>query len=133
MIMLKDHFKYRPFKSKKVLLVDDEKDLGWIMKKVVRDAGHMLICATTVKEGMEKFKRLKNLNITIVDLKLEDEDGLAFIKKAKEVANKKVDFIMISAFGTPDIERKARHLGVHHFLHKPLKVDRLLDIISSNS
>lgn len=125
---LRDYFKYRAFKTKSVLLVDDEKDLGWILKKIIRDAGHRLICASSLKEGMEKFKKSKNLDIVIVDLRLENESGLTFIKKAN-MSNKKAHFIMISAFGTPKTRDKARRLGVKHFLDKPLKPEKLLSII----
>ena len=126
---LRDYFKYRPFKSKKILLVDDEEDLGWILRKIVQDAGHRLIFASTLTEGMQKFKSSRSLDVVIIDLRLGDESGLTFVKKAKTI-NGKVKVVMISAFGSPDIEHKARRLGVHHFLHKPLKPERLLDIIN---
>ena len=132
MTRLDYYFKYRPFQSKKILLVDDEEDIGWILRKIVQDAGHRLICASTLKEGIRKFKNSRSLDIAIIDLRLGHESGLTFIKKAKTV-NDKVKLIMISAFGTSDVENKARRLGVHHFLHKPLKVERLLDIINRES
>jgi len=129
---LRNYFKYRAFKAKNVLLVDDEEDLGWILRKIVRDAGHRLIFASTLKEGIEKFKKSKNLDIAIIDLRLENESGLIFVKKAKMI-NDKVEFVMISAFGTPNIKDKARRLGVRHFLDKPLKPEKLLNIISHHS
>jgi len=126
---LERHFKYRPHRSKNVLLVDDEQDLGWIMKKITKDAGHKLSYAPTLKEGIDKFKRLKHLDVVVVDLRLENENGLTFVRKAR-VAKKRVLFIMISAFGTSPVKAKARRLGVKHFLDKPIKVDKLLDIIN---
>ena len=128
---LSKYFKYGAFKAKNVLLVDDEEDLGWILRKIIQEAGHRLIYASTLKEGMEKFKKSKNLDIAIIDLRLENENGLVFIKKAKMAKiNTKVKFIMISAFGTPNLKDKARQLGVRHFLDKPLKAERLLNIIN---
>jgi len=129
MMTLEKHFKYRPLRSKEILLVDDEGDLGWIMKKVARDAGHRLTYASTLKEGLAKFKSARNLDIAIVDLRLENESGLKFIRKAK-MTSKKVLFIMISAFGTTPLKTKARRLGIKHFLDKPLKLEKLLDIVN---
>ncbi len=123
------YFGYPPATPKRVLLVDDEKDLGLIMKEIFKEAGHKFIFATTAKEGMDKFKRSNNLDIAIVDLRLGKDSGLTFIGKAK-VLNDRVKFIMISAFGTSETISRARRLGVHHFLHKPLKQERLLDIIN---
>ena len=132
MARLKEYFKYRPFKSKRILLVDDEEDLGWILHKIVHDAGHRLIFAPSLKEGMQKFRNSRSLDVAIIDLRIGNESGLAFIKKAKRI-NENVKLIMISAFGTLDVENRARRLGVHHFLHKPLKSERLLDIINRKS
>lgn len=123
-----DGFKCRSKSSRNVLLVDDEEDMGWIMKEVFRGAGHSLIFASTAREGMRKFKRSRNLDIAIIDLRLNNESGLKFVKKAKEI-NKKVKFVMASAFGPADIKTKARRLGVRHFLEKPIRTGRLLEIV----
>jgi DNA-binding NtrC family response regulator len=124
------YFKYRPYKSRKILLVDNEEDMGWILQKIIRDAGHRLIFASTFKEGIQKIKRLKTLEMAIIDLRLEEEDnGLTFIREAKTI-NPKVIFVMISAFEDVDIKNKARELGARHFMDKPINVVRLLDIIN---
>ncbi len=131
MSRLEDYFKYRPFKSKQILLVDNEEDLGWIMRKIFHDAGHRFIWTSTAKEGMKRFKKSRNLDIAIIDLKLDEGSGLTFIKNAKMV-NEKVKFIIITAFGTPNAKKRARQLGVRHFLDKPMKIETLLDIINKN-
>jgi len=128
---LKKYFKYPTIMQKSILLVDDEGDLGWIMKKVIKDAGHKFSYATTAKEAIKKIKSLKNLNIALVDLRIADKNGLTFIKTAKAI-NDKIKFIVISAFGTPNIKLKARRLGVRYFLDKPIRADRLLDIINKD-
>lgn len=124
----KENFKYRPNLPRNVLLVDDEEDMGWIMKEVFREAGHSLIFASTAREGMKKFKRSRNLDMAIIDLRLNNESGLKFVKRAKEI-NKKVKFVMTSAFGPSEIKLKARRLGVRHFLEKPIRTERLLKIV----
>lgn len=116
-------------KSYRIFLVDDEEDLGWVMNNICQDEGHRLITATTFEEGIEKFKKSKNLDIAIVDLRLGKENGLTFVRKAKAI-NDKVKFAMISAFWNPEAKSKARRLGVRHFLDKPINVERLLSIIN---
>lgn len=126
---LVNHLKYHPHKSREVLLVDDEKDLGWIMQEIIQEAGHRFTFASSFKEGIEKFKRTKRLDVAIIDLWLKNESGLDFIKKAKGL-NKRVKLIMTSASGTPEVKDKARRLGVKHFLDKPFELDRLLEIVN---
>ncbi len=128
MSRLEAFFKYPVNISRKILLVDDDEGIAWIMKKIVKEAGHRLMTAATAKEGMGKFKRSRDLDMAIIDLRLGNDSGFTFVKKAKEV-NDKVKFVMISAFGDPDIKAKAREIGVRHFLDKPLKAEKLLDII----
>ena len=129
MRQLKRYLKTSPLKSKRVLLVDDEEELGWIMREIFQDAGHRLIFAPTFKQGLQKFKKSRNLDMAIIDLRLGDESGLRFIEKTRGV-NDKVKLIMMSAFGDRDIKNKARQLGVRHFLDKPFRAERLLDIVS---
>jgi len=129
---LNHHFKNRLYKSKTILLVDDEKDLGWSLGKIVQDSGHKFIFAHSLKVGLQKFMRSKSLDMAIVDLMLRNESGLKFIERAKEI-NKRVEFVMISAFGDSELKSEARQLGVQHFLDKPFKVEKLLEIINYES
>ena len=113
-----------------ILLVDDEKDLGWILRNIFREAGHSLIFASTLKEGLRKFKKSKRLDAAIIDLMLGKESGLAFVRKVRTI-NAKVPLIMISALSDADIKDEAGRLGVSCFLDKPLKPERLLEIFNS--
>ncbi|MFH1504201.1 MAG: response regulator [Candidatus Omnitrophota bacterium] len=90
-----------------------------------------MIFASTFQEGIQRFKRIRNLDMVIIGLRLEDKSGLNFAQKVRK-ADGKVKFIMISAFGTAEMKLKARSLGVYHFLDKPLKVERLLGIINTD-
>ena len=126
---LEEHFKRQVYNSKTVLLVDDEKDLGWILRKVFRDAGHRLLIASTVTEGLRKFKRARKLDLTIVDLRIGKDSGVSFIRKAKAL-KKDTRFMIITAFGTAAMKTKAKRLGVRYFLDKPLKIETLLNIIN---
>lgn len=129
---LENHFENRRNKPKSILLVDDELDLGYILQEFFQEAGHRFIFASSIKEGMEKIKKFKSLDLAIVDLKIGNDSGLTFIRKAKAVKDK-VRFIMMSAFGDSGRKTEARRLGVSHFLDKPFKVDRLLDILNPES
>ncbi len=127
---LEKHFENRRNKPKSILLVDDELDLGCILQEFFQEAGHRFIFASSIKEGMEKIKKFKKLDLAIVDLKLGNDSGLTFIKKAKAIKDK-VRFVMMSAYGDLGIKTEARRLGVSHFLDKPLKPERLLETINN--
>ncbi|MBI5207907.1 MAG: response regulator [Candidatus Firestonebacteria bacterium] len=125
-----DNFlKNRLFDFKEILLVDDEEDLGWILQKVFSDIGYKFIFASTIKDGLKKVKKYENLDVAIIDFKIDKDNGFDFIRKAKKI-NSEVEFIMISAFGDLDIKEKAKQSGIKYFLDKPLNLDKLLSIIS---
>ncbi|MBI5206306.1 MAG: response regulator [Candidatus Firestonebacteria bacterium] len=124
-----DNFlKNRLFDFKEILLVDDEEDLGWILQKVFSDMGYKFIFASTIKDGLKKIRKYENLDVAIIDFKIDKENGFDFIKKAKKI-NNKIEFIMISAFGDLDIKEKAKQSGIQHFLDKPIKLEKLLYLV----
>ena len=118
-------------KKKEVLLLDDEEEIGWIMGKFLRDAGHRFSYVCTASEAIKKVKASKNLDMVIVDFKLSDGNGLGFIKKARSI-NNRVRFAMLTAHGTAEVRKKANDLGVDYFLDKPLRIEKLLDIVAKD-
>jgi len=128
-MQLDNRSRYGSFKSKNILIVDDEKDLGCVLQDMMQEAGHRIIFASTFKEGLDKFRKASDLDTAIVDLRLKDRSGLTFVKEAKAMRDK-VNFIMISAFATDELKDEARLRGISHFLDKPLKIEKLLEVVS---
>lgn len=123
------YFKSTPFRRKRVLLVDDEREIGWILGKIICECGHKFIFAVTLQEGMQRVKEDKRIDVAIIDLRLGENSGLALIKRVKQL-NDKICLIMLTAFEAGDVENKARQAGANYFLSKPLQVERLLGILN---
>ena len=70
--------------DKKILIIDDEVDVGIFFKRLLQKKGYQL---TVAVNGVEATKALKEttFNVAMVDLKLPDTDGLTLLQQIKSV------------------------------------------------
>ena len=61
-----------------VLVVDDEEDLCWVIKKVLRPAGFAVKSANSGSQALA-FLAQNNFKVAFVDAKIPDMDGLSLI------------------------------------------------------
>jgi len=114
-------------KDIRVLLVDDEEDFVKTLAERIkmRDLGSDV--ALNGEEALEKLE--ENLpDVMILDLKMPGMDGLAVLEQVKK-AYPGVQVIMLTAHGTPEVEKKARKLGAYDYLQKPVGIETLTKVI----
>ena len=111
------------------MLIDDEEDMDWLLKKILNEAGYEVLTATTGKEGIEIFDMCyKEIGAVILDLKLPDMNGWEVLDDIKS-CNPLIRAIIITAFGTPEARKTAREKEVYSFVDKPFKVEDMLKIV----
>ncbi len=59
----------------KVLIVDDDKGMCYTLSAMVRQRGHDVTCAYTLKEGLEEASS-EDFDIVFLDVQLPDGSGL---------------------------------------------------------
>jgi two-component system, response regulator, stage 0 sporulation protein F len=114
-----------------ILIVDDEIDILLIMHRTVRD---MLpkYEVKPVTNGVEALAHmaLHPVPLAIVDYNMPNMNGLQLTSAIKETyADTCV--VLVTAYATPELEQRAKAVGVDHFLPKPFPFDRLEAIIRS--
>ena len=110
----------------KILIIDDERDMCWILRKVFEDVGYKVVTAHKGREGIEKARK-DSADLAILDLKLPDMNGLEVLPTLKKI-NPKMPVLVITAFGTPEMKEAALDLGAHSFIDKPFRVEKILKI-----
>ncbi|MDI6840829.1 MAG: response regulator [bacterium] len=70
--------------GEQVLIIDDEKDLGWVIGKVLEDEGYRVSKAYSGMKGIEKV-RDELPDVVILDIRLPDIDGIELINRIKEI------------------------------------------------
>ena len=84
------------YSSKKILLLDDNRDLLQIVQIILRGQGYETILASSIGEAMMKIKVHKPVLI-LMDVCLSDEDGYMFCNQLKnEPETSNIRIIMMS-------------------------------------
>jgi CheY-like chemotaxis protein len=111
--------------SKKILIIDDEKDVVQIMKKKVLAAGYEVEVAYNGKEALEIAHR-EHPHLILTDVVMPVMDGFALyneLKTSEDLSH--IPVIVATAYGTT--EDTFRGMGAKDFLVKPFDTQTLLD------
>ena len=102
---------------KKVLVVDDEKEIRTMVAILLRKWGHQVLEA---EDGMEGFKASEehNPDLVITDLIMPKMRGEELIRQLKKT--RRIKIIVIS--GIDKLEPVARAAGCDDFIQKPFDI-----------
>lgn len=114
--------------SKRILLIDDEKDIVQIMRKRIQAAGYEVSVAYNGKDGLE-ITGQEHPHLIMTDVVMPVMDGFIFYQELKSREDvRHIPVIVASAHGTT--EEAFRAIGVKDFLTKPFDTQRLMDTIN---
>ncbi len=111
----------------KILIIDDEKNIGVAIMGIVNDEGNISKHALTFTEGMELLKE-EIFDIVFLDIWLPDIDGMEGLKEIKRYYPE-IDVVMISGHGTIENAVESIKYGAYDFLEKPLSLERIVMIL----
>jgi len=119
-----------PRKKKKILLVDDEKDVLTVIRALLQDHNYLTMEAYNGQEAVEITEKRKP-DLIIMDLTMPVMDGFEAIKRIK--SNKKTAHIPIVVLTVRNLEEdriQALMLGASEYLTKPFTKETLISKIS---
>ena len=108
---------YALIRDMKILLVDDDEWIRDSLSLFFEAEGCNLLALETAEEGIEAIKR-QEYDIVISDYRLPGMNGLEFLKKVKDKQPEAVE-ILITAYGSDEILKEAKKMGVQDFISKP--------------
>lgn len=114
--------------EKKILVVDDDKDLCNLISDIISEEGYIVQKAYDAKTAISKILE-ENIDVMIIDNKLAGSSGINVIEQSKFL-NPGLKTIMISAYGNTNTKLRARDLGVYDFLDKPFDIKDLIKTVS---
>ena len=111
----------------KVLLVDDEK--GYI-NVLSNRLSKRSINATKAFSGTQAIQilRKKDFDVVVLDLKMEDMDGIEVLKIMKKMAPE-VPVIFLTGHGSQEAAREGIAFGAFDYLTKPCELSQLIEKI----
>ena len=113
--------KISDFEDKSLLILDDDDPLRGRLSRAMEKKGFMVKEAKTVAEGLEIVKKTPP-NFAVVDLRLEDGNGLDVIK---ELSKNKSDsrIVMLTGYGNLPTAVAAVKAGAIDYIAKPVDAD----------
>lgn len=112
--------------AKKILLIEDSKDLTMAMEGILELEGYEIIIAHDGVKGIEEARRHKP-NLILLDLMLPKISGYEVCKILKTDNNTwRIPIVIISTLTKPHQIDKAREVGADHFIAKPYNLDEIV-------
>lgn len=112
-----------------IILVEDEPDILIILHRLMRDltGGYDIV---TVNGGAEALAQIamRRVPLLITDYNMPGMNGLQLTSAVKE-SSPSTRVVLITAYATPELEKRAREHRVDHYLPKPFPLDRLEQIV----
>jgi len=107
-----------------LLLVDDEKGYAEVLSKRM---GRREIDVTIALSGSEAIQALRkrDFDAVVLDLKMEDMDGIEVLKIFKKM-DPKMPVIMLTGHGSEKAAKEGMALGAFDYLTKPCELKELI-------
>ena len=106
----------------KILLVEDDVQIAFIIKEMLEEKDYFVTWATTGLEGLDDFKH-DNYDLLLVDLMLPEMDGFTLVKNIRFVSD--VPILIISA-KQDDVDKvTSLGLGADDYIEKPFSLVEL--------
>jgi CheY-like chemotaxis protein/Tfp pilus assembly protein PilZ len=118
--------------SKKILLVDDSQTFLMYVGLLLKRLGFTVIPA---EDGVELLAllKLRNPDLVILDVEMPLMDGLKALKYIKEdMETSHIPVVIVTANSSSSTIKKCRDLGCSDFLSKPIKIDRLHEVLQQS-
>jgi two-component system, OmpR family, alkaline phosphatase synthesis response regulator PhoP len=115
--------------KKKILLVEDEKDMAYAVALQLESKGYEVITASDGREGLDKA-RAKKPNLIILDLMLPKIDGYKVCRMLKfDNKYKDIPIILFTARAQDADKKTGKEVGADAYITKPFEPSVLLDKI----
>lgn len=107
----------------KILFVEDDHNLGMLLKENLNHKGYETIWCKDGEEGISRFKS-DTFNLCILDVMLPSKDGFSLSKEIKDI-NMGIPIIFLTARSMQDDRIKGFELGCDDYITKPFSTQEL--------
>jgi len=111
----------------KLLLVDDEEAYVNVLANRLTRRGMNVAKAYSGSQGIQAL-RGQNFDVAVLDLKMEDMDGIEVLKIFK-VMDPRLKVIMLTGHGSAQAAKEGIALGASGYLTKPCELEDLVGMI----
>lgn len=112
---------------KRILIIDDDKQLSLSFRKILGQDGYDTHAAYTGTEGIAMVDMVRP-DLVVLDIRLPDMSGME-VFEAVHAKHSKLPVIIITAHGTTETAIQAMKNGAFDYIYKPFDVPEMLALI----
>lgn len=116
-------------RPKRVLLVDDDRDIIESMRIALEAKGHEVLVAHDGNQGLATVER-EDPDLVILDMMMPKRSGFLVLEKLRRTRRVPIRVIMVTANEGSRHKAYAEMLGVDDYLRKPFPMDRLMESVT---
>jgi DNA-binding response OmpR family regulator len=117
-----------PKRRKRILLVDDDREIIDSMQIALEANGYEVLIARDGNQGLALADR-EDPDLIILDMMMPKRSGFLVLEKLRRTRPMPVRIIMVTANEGNRHKAYAETLGVDDYIRKPFAMDRLLDSV----
>ncbi|MDL1956751.1 MAG: sigma-54 dependent transcriptional regulator [Candidatus Desulfofervidus auxilii] len=111
----------------KILIVDDEKNIGFLLETFLKKEGFEPYYVATGKEALKLFEK-QPFDLILLDIKMPDINGIELLKHFRN-KNPRIKIIMITAYPSIETAVEAMKEEAFDYVIKPIDLDELKKLI----
>ncbi len=116
-------------KQKRILLVDDDREIVDSMRLALEANGYEIVIARDGNQGLAMVER-DNPDLVILDMMMPKRSGFLVLEKLRRTRPVPIKVIMITANEGIRHKAYAEMLGVDDYIRKPFAIGRLIDSVN---
>ncbi len=118
-----------PMQSKRILVIDDERDVRIIAEEILTHLGHEVIAVDGGHAALEQLRDSDSgFDLVLLDLTMPNMDGLQTFKELHQLAPD-LKVVLCSGYSKQEATRNFPSGGLHGFLQKPYGVRKIRDAL----
>lgn len=111
-------------KSKNILLVEDDMNLGFVIQDNLKMVGYNVHLAQDGKEGLKAFGE-DNFDLCLFDVMMPKKDGFSLAEDIRKI-NSQIPIIFLTAKSMTEDKIKGFKIGADDYITKPFSTEELL-------
>lgn len=112
---------------KRVLVVDDTKNIRVLLTKCLELEGYKVLTASDGFEALDMFKK-DSFDLAFFDIKMPELSGTEVLKRIREMGIN-IPVVIITAYATIKNAVECTHLGAVAYLQKPFTADKVRSVL----
>ncbi|MFZ3101458.1 MAG: response regulator [Desulfitobacteriaceae bacterium] len=118
-----------------ILIVDDQLGVRRLLFEMFKEDNHSVEMAADGVEALEILRSFQP-DLILMDMKMPGMNGIDTLRKIRAL-DKKVDVMMMTAYGDAQSMEQAKELDVIHYISKPFDIfelrDKVKEIFNENN